>query len=40
MVSGGDHVAEKDVTEKILESYKDVFSDIVNVLLFQGKQVL
>ena len=33
-------MAEKDVTEKILESYNDVFSDIVNVLLFQGKQVL
>ncbi|MDO5392952.1 MAG: transposase, partial [Eubacteriales bacterium] len=31
-------MAEKDVTEKILESYNDVFSDIVNVLLFQGKQ--
>lgn len=33
-------MAGKDVTEKILESYNDVFSDIVNVLLFQGKQVL
>ena len=33
-------MAEKDVTEKILESYNDVFSDIVNVLLFKGKQVL
>ena len=33
-------MAEKDVVEKILESYNDVFSDIVNVLLFQGKQVL
>ena len=33
-------MAEKDVAEKILESYNDVFSDIVNVLLFQGKQVL
>ena len=26
--------------KKILESYNDVFSDIVNVLLFNGKQVL
>lgn len=33
-------MAEKDITEKILESYNDVFSDIVNVLLFDGKQVL
>lgn len=33
-------MAEKDISEKILESYNDVFSDIVNVLLFDGKQVL
>ena len=33
-------MAEKDASEKILESYNDVFSDIVNVLLFQGRQVL
>ena len=33
-------MAEKDVTEKILESYNDVFSDIVNVLLFGGKEVV
>lgn len=33
-------MAGKDATEKILESYNDLFSDIVNVLLFQGKQVL
>lgn len=32
--------AEKDATEKILESYNDVFADIVNVLLFNGKEVL
>ena len=24
----------KDITEKLLESYNDVFADIVNVLLF------
>ncbi len=28
----------KDVTEKILEDYNDVFADIANVLLFQGKE--
>jgi len=33
-------MAEKDATEKILESYNDVFADIVNVLLFNGKEVL
>ena len=33
-------MAGKDISEKILESYNDVFSDIVNVLLFDGKQVL
>ncbi len=33
-------MAQKDISEKILESYNDVFSDIVNVLLFDGKQVL
>jgi len=36
----GESVAEKDASEKTLESYNDVFSDIVNVLLFNGKQVL
>ena len=33
-------MAEKDVTQKILESYNDVFADIVNVLLFDGEQVI
>jgi len=33
-------MAEKDATEKTLESYNDVFADIVNVLLFKGKQVV
>ena len=28
-------MGEKDMSEKILEDYNDVFSDIVNVLLFQ-----
>lgn len=33
-------MAEKDRTEKTLEAYNDVFADIVNVLLFQGEQVV
>lgn len=33
-------MAEKDVTEKILESFNDVFADIVNVLLFNGEEVV
>lgn len=31
---------EKDLSEKYLESYNDVFADIVNVLLYQGKQIV
>ena len=31
-------MAQKDVTEKALEAYNDVFSDIVNVFLFGGEQ--
>ena len=33
-------MAEKDMTEKTLEAYNDVFADIVNVLLFNGRQVV
>lgn len=33
-------MAEKDITQKTLESYNDVFADIVNVLLFDGEQVI
>ena len=33
-------MAEKDVTEKTLEAYNDVFADIVNVLLFDGKPLV
>lgn len=33
-------MAGQDITEKILESYNDVFADIVNVLLFDGKPVI
>ena len=31
-------MADKDITEKTLEAYNDVFADIVNVLLFHGDQ--
>ncbi len=33
-------MSEKDITEKILADYNDVFADIVNVLLFNGEQVV
>lgn len=33
-------LGQKDIAEKILEAYNDVFSDIVNVLLFNGDQIL
>ena len=33
-------MAEKDITEKNLESWNDVFADIVNVLLFNGKRLV
>ena len=29
---------EKDITERHLESYNDVFADVVNVLLFDGQR--
>lgn len=31
-------MAEKDITEKTLEAYNDVFADIINVLLFNGRR--
>ena len=31
---------EKDITQKALEMYNDVFSDIINVLLFNGESVV
>ena len=31
---------EKDILEKTLESYNDVFADIVNVLVFNGDRVI
>ena len=33
-------MGEKDITEKTLASYNDVFSDIVNGLLFDGRPVV
>ena len=30
----------KDITEKMLEKYNDVFADIINVLLFDGRRVV
>ena len=33
-------MAEKDIAEKILEAYNEVFADIVNVLLFHGEEVI
>lgn len=40
LLFGGKKMAEKDITEKILESYNEVFADIVNVLLFDGEEVV
>ena len=31
-------MGEKDITEKILADYNDVFADIMNGLLFAGEQ--
>ena len=33
-------LAEKDISEKTLEAYNNVFADIVNVLLFDGEPVV
>ena len=33
-------MGEKDVIEKILEDYNDIFADIVNVLVYDGKEVV
>jgi len=33
-------MGQKDIAEKILEAHNDVFSDIVNVLLFNGEQII
>lgn len=33
-------MGEKDISEKTLEAYNDVFSDIINVLLFSGERLV
>ena len=33
-------MAEKDIGEKLLEDYEDVFADIINVLAFHGKRLI
>ena len=33
-------MGEKDMSEKILEDYNDVFSDSVNVLLLHGQELI
>lgn len=33
-------MGEKDITEKLLEAYNEVFADIVNTLLFCGERVI
>ena len=33
-------MAEKDITERILLAYNDVFADVVNGLLFKGQQFI
>jgi len=33
-------LAEKDISEKTLEAYNEVFADIVNVLLFHGEEFI
>ena len=33
-------MGSKDITEKNLEAFNDVFADIVNVLLFEGKHLM
>ena len=33
-------MGQKDIVEKNLEDYNDVFADIVNVLVFEGERVI
>ena len=33
-------MGQKDIAEKTLEAYNDVFADIVNGLVFKGKKVV
>lgn len=39
-IIGGRDMKDKDITQKMLEKYNDVFADILNVLLFDGKDVV
>lgn len=33
-------MGQKDLTEKLLEDFNDIFADIVNMLLFNGEEVI
>ena len=33
-------MGQKDIVEKMLEDYPDVFADIINVLIFHGEPVV
>ena len=33
-------MGQKDLTQKNLEQYPDVFADIINALLYNGKQMI
>ena len=33
-------MGEKDISQKMLMAYNDVFADIINVLLFNGRCVI
>ena len=33
---GAKPMGQKDITEKLLEDYNDVFADIINGLVFKG----
>jgi len=33
-------MGKKDITERLLADYNDVFADICNVLLFNGREVV
>lgn len=39
-IIGEVYMKDKDITQKMLEKYNDVFADILNVLLFDGKDVV
>ena len=37
-VENSDAMGQKDLSEKILADYNDVFADIINVLVFKGEE--